>query len=201
MAFEYAVGLTGGIATGKSSTIMLLSLHGFRYIDADKIAHELLDIHSGTIALLFGAQYVNDGKVDRAALGKLIFAEQEKKAALENYLHPLIYQEIEKQATQLDAYRHPYLVDIPLLYETNRYPIEKSVVVYAPKETQIERLMKRDGFGEAEARQRIENQMDIEDKRLRATYVIDNSGDLKQLQRECARVKDEILEDFKELHK
>jgi dephospho-CoA kinase len=198
MAFQYAVGLTGGIATGKSSTTMLLSLHGFRYIEADKIAHDILDTHSGAIALLFGAQFVKGGKVDRAALGKMIFAEPDKKLALENFMHPLIYKEIERQSEELDNFKYPYLVDIPLLYETNRYPIEKSIVVYAPKEIQLERLMKRDGYDEYEARQRIESQMDIEDKKIRATYVIDNSADLKHLQRECARVKDEILEAFRE---
>jgi len=158
----------------------------------------MLDTHSGAIALLFGTHLVKAGKVDRGALGRLVFAEPDKKLMLENFLHPLIYKEIERQASILEPYKHPYLVDIPLLYETNRYPIEKSIVVYTPKKVQLERLMKRDGFDAHEAMQRIESQMDNEEKKIRATYLIDNSGDLKHLQRECARVKDEILEAFKQ---
>ncbi len=193
MAFEYAVALTGGIATGKSSATMLLSLYGFRFIDADKIAHTMLDQHSEKIAALFGLEYVVDAKVDRIKLGALVFANPSKRKALESLLHPLIYDEIARQSEEQDRFGKPYIIDIPLFFEGNRYPIEKSIVIYTSKAKQLERLMKRDGFDEEEALRRIESQMDIEEKRQRATYVIDNSGDLKQLQRECDRVKDEIL--------
>jgi len=196
MAFEYAVALTGGIATGKSSATMLLSLYGFRFIDADKIAHSMLDQHSDKIRKLFGVEYVVDGKVDRVKLGALVFADPAKRKALESLLHPLIYDEIARQSEEQDRFKKPYIVDIPLFFEGNRYPIEKSVVIYASKAKQLERLMKRDAYSEEEALRRIESQMDIEEKRKCATYVIDNSGDLKQLQRECDRVKDEILLDF-----
>ena len=196
MAFKYAVVLTGGIATGKSTAISLLSLYGFRFIDADKIAHEMLDKNADKIADLFGPEYLREGKVDRGRLGKLIFADKAKREALEALLHPLIYEEIARLSEEQDRFRKPYIVDIPLFFEGDRYPIEKSIVVYAPRQTQLERLVKREGFSEEEALQRIESQMDIEEKRRRATYVIDNSGDLKQLQRECDRVKDQILADF-----
>ena len=196
MAFEYAVALTGGIATGKSSATILLSLYGFRFIDADKIAHEMLDQHSEKIMSLFGSEFVVDGKVDRVKLGALVFADPAKRKALEWLLHPLIYDEIALQSEVQDRFQKPYIIDIPLFFEGNRYPIEKSVVIYTSKAKQLERLMKRDSYSEEEAMRRIESQMDIEEKRERATYVIDNNGDLKKLQHECDRVKDEILSAF-----
>jgi len=196
MAFKYAVVLTGGIATGKSTAISLLSLYGFRFIDADKIAHEMLDKNADKIAELFGPEYIIDGKVDRAKLGRLIFADKAKREALEALLHPLIYDEIARLSEEQDRFKKPYIIDIPLFFEGDRYPVEKSIVVYAPRQIQLERLVKREGFSEEEALQRIDSQMDIEEKRKRASYVIDNSGDLKQLQQECDRVKDQILSDF-----
>ena len=196
MAFEYAVALTGGIATGKSSATILLSLYGFRFIDADKIAHAMLDEHSEKIATLFGPEYVVNAKVDRVKLGALVFADPAKRKALESLLHPLIYDEIARQSEEQDKFKKPYIIDIPLFFEGDRYPIKKSAVIYTSKDKQLERLMKRDGYEEEEASRRIESQMDIEEKRKRATYVIDNSGDLKQLQNECDRVKNEILSAF-----
>ncbi|SFV58082.1 Dephospho-CoA kinase [hydrothermal vent metagenome] len=196
MPFEYAVALTGGIATGKSTTTMLLSLYGFRFIDADKIAHSMLDTHSNKIAQLFGDEFVADGRVDRTKLGNLIFSDSSKRVELESLLHPLIYQEIERLSIEQDRYQKPYIIDIPLFFEGGRYPIERSVVIYTPKDKQLERLVARDGYTQDEALKRIESQMDIEEKRRRATFVIDNSGDLKQLQRECDRVKEEILSSF-----
>jgi dephospho-CoA kinase len=198
MAFKYAVVLTGGIATGKSTATTLLSLYGFRFIDADKITHQILDASSDKIADLFGSEYVAGGKVDRAKLGKLVFADKVRRQELEALLHPLIYDEIARLSEEQDRFKKPYIIDIPLFFEGDRYPIGKSIVIYAPREKQLERLMKRDGFSEEEALRRIDSQMDIEEKRKRATRVIDNSGDLKQLQQECDRVKDEILSAFAE---
>jgi len=196
MAFEYAVALTGGIATGKSTATMLLSLYGFRFIDADKITHEILDKNFDKIADLFGTEYISGGRVDRGKLGKLVFADKVKRQDLEALLHPLIYDEIARQSEEQDRFEKPYIIDIPLFFEGDRYPIERSIVIYTPAQKQLERLMKRDGYSEEEALRRINSQMDIEAKRERATYVVDNSSDLKQLQRECDRVKDAILSDF-----
>lgn len=186
MAYRYAIALTGGIATGKSTVASLLALHGLRIIDADAIAHRLLDDSAAWVAQTFGADYVDEkGKVIRKALGKTVFADPEARKVLEARLHPMIREAIEAESVRQDAFTFPYLIDIPLFFETGAYPIAVSVVVYAPRAVQLERLMKRDGFGEREALQRIEAQMDVEAKRSRATYVIDNSKDLKHLQREC----------------
>ena len=185
MAFEYAIALTGGIATGKSTVASLLALHGLRVIDADAIAHRLLDENSGWVAETFGARFVENGKVLRGELGKVVFSDAEAKAKLEAFLHPLIRQAIEEESERQDRFKFPYLIDIPLYFETQAYPIADSVVVYTPKAVQLQRFMKRNGFDDAEALRRIESQMDIEEKKRRATWVIDNSGDLRHLQEEC----------------
>ncbi len=197
MAFEYAVALTGGIATGKSSVIAMLSLDGFHCIDADKIAHQILDKQYQTIATMFGVSFIVDNKVDRKALGAIIFADQVKRKELEDLLHPLIYDEIEQQAIIQDRLQKPYMVDIPLFFEGGRYPIEKSLVVYATRIQQLERLMQRDSYSKEDALKRIDSQIDIEDKRKKATYIIDNTGNPKELKEECERVKKQILGDFK----
>lgn len=185
MAFEYAIALTGGIATGKSTVASLLGLNGLRIIDADAIAHRILDENSGWVIEHFGAEYVNNGKVIRPELGKRIFSDPEAKKELEAFLHPKIRAAIEEQSEKQDKLKYPYLIDIPLFFETGAYPIEHSVVVYTPKELQLERFIKRNGFSREESLRRIESQMDIEEKKARATWVIDNSSNLKHLQQEC----------------
>ncbi|HZF71212.1 dephospho-CoA kinase [Sulfuricurvum sp.] len=185
MAFEYAIALTGGIATGKSTVASLLGLNGLRIIDADTIAHRILDENSSWVAERFGGDFVKNGKVDRPALGKIVFADPEAKKELETFLHPKIRAAIEEQSEKQDRLKYPYLIDIPLFFETSSYPIQNSVVVYTPKALQLERFMKRNGFSEEESLRRIESQMDIDEKRSRATWVIDNSSNLKHLQSEC----------------
>ncbi len=189
--FKNAILLTGGIATGKSSVCNFLKLHGFPIIDADKIAHEVLNESSSEIAKLFGEKFVKDGKVDRKALGELIFSSKEDKKALENLLHPKIKERIEEEALKLERYKVPYIVDIPLFFETGeKYKIEPVVVVYAPRETQLKRLIEREGYDEKHALERINAQIDIEEKKKRADFVIDNSKDIKHLQKEVDRFLD-----------
>ena len=191
--FKHAIALTGGIATGKSTVCNLLKLHGFLTIDADKIAHKLLDQHSIKIATMFGEQYVKDGKVLRKELGKIIFSNEENKLKLEALLHPLIKDEIYKESRIFEEQEKPYFIDIPLFFEKMNYPIPKSLVVYTPKELQIKRLMQRDGINEEEAKLKISNQMDIDKKKELADLVIDNSSNLKNLQKEVERIIEEIL--------
>ncbi len=194
--FEYAVALTGGIATGKSTVVKMLAQSGFHVIDADKIAHEVLDAQHVKIAALFGERYVSQEKVDRKALGDLVFSNAQKRKALEALLHPLIYTEIALHAAKLDKKTVPYLIDIPLFYEGGRYAIDNVIVVYAHEKQQKQRLMEREGLTEKEALSRIAAQIDIEEKRKNASYLIDNSGTLAQLSGEVARIKEEILENF-----
>ncbi|MDN5053989.1 dephospho-CoA kinase [Aliarcobacter butzleri] len=191
--FKNAIALTGGISTGKSTVCNLLKLHGFLTIDADKIAHKLLDENSSKIEEMFGKEYVENGKVLRKKLGKIIFSNEENKLKLEALLHPLIKEEIIKESKIYEEQNKPYFVDIPLFFEKMHYPISKSLVIYTPKELQIQRLMKRDNIDEKEAKLKISNQMDIEEKRKLANIVIDNSKDLKHLQNEVERVIGEII--------
>ncbi|WP_428026515.1 dephospho-CoA kinase [Arcobacter sp.] len=191
--FKYAIALTGGIATGKSTVCSLFKLHGFLTIDADKIAHKLLDIHSAKIASMFGEEYVEDGKVLRKKLGKIIFSNKENKEKLESFIHPLIAKEIEKESVIFEEQGKPYFIDIPLFYEKMNYPIKKSLVIYTPRDIQIKRLMERDNIDEEEAKLKISNQMDIEKKKELADFVIDNSTNLKNLQKEVERVIGEII--------
>jgi len=192
-SFKYAVALTGGIATGKSTVTSLFMLHGFLTIDADKIAHKLLDIYSNTIAEMFGDEYVENGSVLRKKLGFLIFNNENEKLKLEKFIHPLIKELIIEEAKIFESQQKPYLIDIPLFFEKQHYNIEKSIVVYTSKNTQIERLRKRDNSTEEEALLRINNQMDIEEKKSLATYLIDNTKDLKNLQNEVERVKNLLI--------
>lgn len=191
--FTHAIALTGGIATGKSTACSLLKLHGFLTIDADKIAHKLLDENSSSIASMFGEKYVSKNKVLRKALGKIIFSNEKNKLKLEAFIHPLIKKEIVKEALIFEAAKKPYFIDIPLFFEKMNYDIDKCLVVYTPRQLQVTRLMKRDKIDEEEAKLKISNQMDIEEKKTRADFIIDNSSNLKALQNEIERVMEEIL--------
>lgn len=199
MAFENAIALTGGIAVGKSSTIAILSLYGFRCIDADKVAHQTLEEQKENIASMFGDDIITNGKVDRKKLGLIVFHDKSKLDLLETLLHPLIHNKIAELSEIEEKRGFPYLIDIPLFFEKKSYNIAKSLVVYAPQNEQINRLMKRDGFSFEEATIRVNAQLDIETKKSLATYVIDNSGNLKQLQTECERAREQILKDFERL--
>ena len=192
--FKNAIALTGGISTGKSTVCNLFKLHGFLIIDADEIAHYLLDKNSSKIAQMFGNHYVDEnGKVLRKELGKIIFSNEENKLKLEALLHPLIKDEIVKRSRLFENQNKPYLIDIPLFFEKMHYPIPTSLVVYTPKDIQVKRLMKRDNISKEEAVLKISNQWDIEKKKDLADIVIDNSKDLKNLQKEVERVIGEIL--------
>ena len=184
MAYEYAIALTGGIATGKSTVASLLALNGMRVIDADSISHKILDDSVAWVRETFGDEYISNGKVDRTKLGSYIFSHADAKKVLEAYLHPKIKTEIEKQSEKQDSFQFPYLIDIPLFFENGNYPIKDSVVVYTPAEIQLERFMKRNGYSREESLKRIASQLPIDEKKEKATWVIDNSKNLKHLQDE-----------------
>ncbi len=193
MAFEYAIALTGGIATGKSTVASLMALNGMRVIDADTISHEILDASSSWVQETFGEEYINGSKVNRTKLGSLVFSDDGKKKVLEEFLHPKIRAEIEKRSIKQDGFKFPYLIDIPLFFENGAYDITDSVVVYTPRDVQLERFIKRNKYSEEESLKRIASQMPIDEKKSKATWIIDNSKNLKHLQRE--------VEDFVEIIK
>ena len=194
--FKYAIALTGGIATGKSSVSKIFKQNGFAVIDADTIAHRVLNEAADEVAKLFGSEVLQEDGVDRKALGAIVFGDEGKRKALESLLHPLIYNEIVRLSDIEDKKKRPYLIDIPLFFETARYNTYRVIVVYATQAQQIERAMLRDRLSQEEVERRIAAQIEIEEKKKRATYLIDNSGDETQLHRETMRVIRKIQKDF-----
>ena len=192
--FKNAIVLTGSIATGKSTVASILKLFGYSIIDADSIAHKILDENVDFVRKTFGEEYIKDNKVDRKALGKLIFNDKSQKEKLEKFIHPLIKQNILKECEKLEKYNVTYFVDIPLYFERGVYKdyFDKVLVVYTPRDIQIQRLAKRNNISLEEAEKLVSLQMDIEDKKKQADFVIDNSKDLKHLQNEIDKFLKEI---------
>jgi len=176
--------ITGGIATGKSTVSKIFKEFGFEVVDADKIAHKELENSKDNIIKVFGECIVHQGKIDRKKLGSIVFADDEKRKKLEEMLHPLIRKEIEKEIKKLEIESKKYILDIPLFFESGMYKADKVLVVYAPKQMQLQRIIKRDKLLLVEAKKRIDAQMDIEKKKLKADIVVDNTKDLEHLKNE-----------------
>lgn len=181
------IGLTGGIACGKSTVSAMLTELGAHVVDADRVAREVVlpgEPALRAIVEKFGQAVLNeDGTLNRPALGGIVFGQAEYLRELEAITHPAIRQRMREQmeqAERLDA--NPIVVaDIPLLFETEQQSsYEGVIVVYVPHEVQRERLMKRNGLTAEEAERRIGLQMDIEQKRSMADWVIHNSGTLEE---------------------
>ncbi|ANH40982.1 dephospho-CoA kinase [Helicobacter pylori] len=190
MVLKNAIALTGGIGTGKSTTIKILESQGYHILDADKIAHQLLQEYRFKIAQHFGSEILEKGILNRKKLGAIVFQKANELKWLEGFLHPLIRECMLKKAYELEKNHQAYFLDIPLFFEVGgkkRYPVSKVVLVYAPRALQIERLLERDKLKEAEILQRLSCQMDIGQKRAMSDYIIDNSSSLKDLakQVEC----------------
>ena len=197
--FPNAYVITGSIASGKSTVVNLLKERGFSVIDADVIAHEQLEICKGEIVREFGEQILDEaGKIDRKKLGAIVFREPKKLKNLEQILHPKIKAEIFFKASQLERLGQVYFVDIPLFFEKKeRYAEFKNVaVIYTPKELLLSRLMSRNGLSLNEAKARVELQMDIEQKKKMAKFVIDNSNDRENLELELEKFLKQISATF-----
>jgi dephospho-CoA kinase len=188
-------GLTGGIATGKSTVARIMSNVGAVVVDADRIARQVvapglpawqeIKDHLGEGILLA------DGTIDRDGLGKMVFADPEMRRWLEAVIHPRVEAQISSQISQV-ARTTPeavVLLDIPLLFETGRDEgLSDIIVVYVPEKIQCLRLIKRDGLSRSEALARISAQMRIDEKVKRATIVIDNSGPLSDTEKQALAV-------------
>ena len=193
--FPNAYVITGSIASGKSTVVNLLKERGFSVIDADSIAHEQLEICKGEIVEVFGEQILDEiGKIERKKLGAIVFNEPKKLKNLEQILHPKIKAEIFFKASQLERFGQVYFVDIPLFFEKKqRYAEFKNVaVIYAPKELLLSRLMSRNALSLEDAKARVELQMDIEQKKKMAKFIIDNSGDMENLKLELEKFLGQI---------
>ncbi len=189
------VGLTGGIATGKSTVARFFQDLGVVVLDADRIAREI--VAPGQPALreivdLFGdAVLTDDGSLDRPALGQRIFSDPEARRQLEAITHPRIARTMWQRATDAVADGHPYvLYDAALLVETGSHRLMDSlIVVDCPEDTQLQRLLDRDDLTEEDARARIDSQMPLADKRAVADYIIDNGGALKHTEEQVHTLK------------
>jgi dephospho-CoA kinase len=181
------IGLTGGIASGKSTVCGLLREWGCYIIDADKVAHELMLKSQPCyepVVEAFGEKILDSaGQIDRLKLGSIAFEDQALLGILNKIVHPHVIGRILTQLEILES-KHPQrtiVVDASLLIESGFYKsFKRVVVVTCTPEQQIERLISRNGYSQAQARQRIAVQMPLEQKRRFADYVIDNSGSLEQ---------------------
>lgn len=189
-SLHYAIALTGGIATGKSTAASILKSLGYSIIDADTIAHEVLAQHSARVVEAFGNEICDSAlQIDRKKLGAIVFANPEKLRILESIVHPIIAQTIYDKAAIYEQRKTPFFVDIPIFFEKPELFafLSKSVLVYAPPDVQLARLRSRNNLSENEAKQRIAAQIPIELKKQKADDIIDNSGDVQALQIQVER--------------
>jgi dephospho-CoA kinase len=188
-------GLTGGIASGKSTVARIMSKAGAVVVDADRIARQVvapgLPAWQEIKDRLGEGIFLADGTIDRDGLGKMVFADTEMRRWLEAVIHPRVGTQISAQINRVsrtlpDAV---VLLDIPLLFETGRDEgLSEIIVVYVPEKVQCRRLIQRDGLSRSEALARISAQMPIDEKVKRATIVIDNSGPLGDTERQALSV-------------
>ncbi|ACH37685.1 dephospho-coenzyme A kinase [Citrifermentans bemidjiense Bem] len=188
------IGLTGGIASGKTSVANLLERLGAPVVDADQLAREVVEPGERALAQIaesFGKAVLNaDGSLNRAALGEIVFADPEKRRKLESITHPAIKERAEEKLARLKAagaktafYVAPLLIEAGI---TSR--VHEVWVVYLDHETQLARLMARDGLSREAALSRIASQMPMEEKKRLGRVVIDNRGSREDLEAEVLRV-------------
>ena len=187
------VGLTGGVATGKSTVTALLKERGAAVIDADSVAREV--VAPGTpahqeIVTSFGRGITDaSGALDRKALAEVIFGDAQRRRELEAITHPRILSVMRERLEQATLRDVPLVVaDVPLLFEIGAHQLnidgdedgDDVLLVYAPRELQLRRLMMRDGIDRIAAAARVDAQLPIEEKRGKARWVLDNSGPLEE---------------------
>ena len=187
------VALTGGIATGKSYCLGRFAALGIPTIDADRLAREAVAPGSpglAAVAQRFGAHIVReDGTLDRAALGKIVFSDRAARADLEAIVHPDVYRRIREWFAQLPHGTPVAMADIPLLFETgHEHDFDAVVVAACTPEEQLRRLVARDGLSETDARARLEAQSPIDEKVRRAQFVIRTDIGFPQTDEEIERI-------------
>jgi dephospho-CoA kinase len=192
-------GLTGGVASGKSTVAQMFAELGAKIIDADRLGHELIRAPQPAyheVVSRFGFEILDpQGEIDRQRLGALVFADPEKLRTLNAILHPRIMERCDQLAEgfHLQDSRAVVLVDAALIYEANLAErFAKIIVTWCRSEQQLERLVARTGLSRAEAERRIAAQMPMEEKRRRADYLIDCSGELDQTRRQVVDLYTEL---------
>ena len=186
-----ALGLTGGLATGKSTAAEILASLGAEIIDADRIAHQVLEpegeAYSDVVAYFGRTILIEDGKVDRKKLGRIVFSSPDKRQQLEKLTHPHILAEIERRLEEARESSR-IVLEAPLLFETGLEKlVEETWVISARLEIQIARLKRRDGLDREEALRRINAQLSLKEKRKRADLVIENNSTIVELKEKVAK--------------
>ncbi len=179
------IGLTGSIASGKSTVAKMIQSYNLPIVDADQVARQVVEPGSPTllkIAEVFGQDVISeDGTMDRAKVGNLIFHDESKRQQLNAIIHPAIREEMIRQRDQFTSYGEKNVfMDIPLLFESKlEHFVEKIIVVSVTEDVQLERLMERNGFTKEEANARIATQIPVKEKEQLADAVIHNNGALE----------------------
>lgn len=185
------VGLTGSIATGKSTVVEWFKTKHVPVIDADQIAREIVEPGKPILMRLketFGEAIIQtDGSLDRALLGQMIFNDDTLRQKLDDLMHPAIVKEMVARRDKYLNQNEPLIIlDIPLLFEGGLTDlVDRVIVVYTTESVQLERLMKRNKLSKQEATQRIKTQWSIEKKKALATDVIDNNGSIEETYQQC----------------
>jgi len=190
------VGLTGGIASGKSTVSEILAELGAVIIDGDKLAREVVEPGTPGLAQVveaFGPEILlQDGAMDRAKVGQIVFNDEAKRKLLEGIVHPLVFERyaaLEASAPQDGIVIH----DIPLLAESGRADtFDAVIVVETPAEVQVERMLRDRGWTRADAESRIAAQATPEQRRAIATYLIENTGTREELRARVEAVYAEL---------
>ena len=173
------IGLTGGIASGKSTTSNYLKDKGYIVLDADVYAKKIMEpgqVAYENIVNYFGPEIVNEDRtINRKALGNLVFNNKDKLKQLNQFTHPEVKRLMREDQEKYLPENHVFL-DIPLLFENNRHEMcDLVITVYVTYDNQLERLMTRNGFSEEEAKSRIASQMNLDEKKRRSDVVFDNN--------------------------
>lgn len=193
------IGLTGGIASGKSTAARTLADLGARIVDADQVARDIVAPGQPALADIvraFGRDMLQpDGGLDRKRLGALIFADADKRGVLNAITHPRIAMETQTRLNKLREEGVPVAIyEAALLVENGVHKaVDALIVVVCDETTQLARLIGRDGYSEADARARILAQAPVSDKIAAATWVVDTSGPLADTKKQLARIWEEIL--------
>jgi dephospho-CoA kinase len=202
------VGLTGGIACGKSTVARMFVRNGAHLIDFDKLAHEVQEPEKPAwreVVNVFGKEILRpDGKIDRVKLGNIVFTDKKKLNKLNKIVHPLVYQEWHTRLEKISKKEKHAIVlaDIPLLFEGKmQHLFDLTMLVLAAPEEQISRLMARNGVSREEAEERLNSQMPITDKIALADIVIDNEGSISEAEKKVKQVWQELLRREKEKNK
>ncbi len=193
------VGLTGGIASGKSVVGRYMQANGAYLIDADVLARQAVCPNTpvwNKVVKVFGRTILNkNGDIDREHLGAIIFANQKRREQLNNLIHPWVYAEYQRQAEIIarDNPRAILLFDVPLLFETHAEKLfDHIILAYVDKQTQIQRIIERDGLRRSEALRRIAAQLPLSKKRQRVSYVLDTREPLPDLRKTTRRLYKEL---------